>query len=206
MSAVLNLKKIHTTLGLILVIPLIGWVLTGMVFLFKPGYGEAYQQISPKFYAIDHYDFSLPENSWSEVRVVKSVLGNHLLVKDEHQWQHLNLADFKPWPLPSSEDQIRLLTDAIAGHSERYGTVEGRDGDVYVTSTGVELRLNWNTLSIYQSGSDTQLINLLYKIHYLQWLGNKQANIVLAVFGLLLLSLLMSYGVVLYLRKRKRIR
>lgn len=203
MSAVLNLKKIHSILGLILVLPIIGWIFTGMIFLFKPGYGEAYQQISPKFYTIDQYDFTIPENSWSEVRVVKTILGDHLLVKAEHQWQHLNLASFKPAPLPSTKDQIRFLTDAISSHSERYGTVEGKEGDVYVTSTGVELSLNWDTLSIYQSGNDTKLINLFYKIHYLQWLGNKKANITLAVVALSLLLLLILYGVVLYFRRRR---
>lgn len=199
----MNLKKIHTALGLILVIPLLAWIVTGVIFIFKPGYGEAYQQIIPKFYAIDRYDFTIPDNKWSEVRIVQTVLGKHLLVKMEHQWQHVDLVDFTPMPMPSIQEQIRFLTDAISINSERYGVVEEKKGDVYVTSTGVELSLNWDTLSIYQTGNDTRLINLFYKIHYLQWLGNKTANITLAVVGLSLLLCLIFYGVILYLRRRR---
>lgn len=199
----MNLRKIHSILGLMLVIPILGWVITGMIFIFKPGYGEAYQQLTPKFYAIEQYDFTIPADKWREVRVVKSVLGKHLLVKEEHQWLHIDEVSFQPMPMPSVEEQILFLSDAISSNIERYGVIEeGKEG-VYMTSTGVELSLNWNTLSIYQSGNDTRLINLFYKIHYLQWLGNKKANIALAVIALSSLILLICYGLVLYARRRR---
>lgn len=203
MNDVLNLKKIHTILGLILIVPITGWVITGMIFLFKPGYGEAYEQISPKFYTIDQYGLTIPDTGWSEVRIVRTILGKHLLVKNDHQWQHLNLIDFKPLPIPSIEDQIRLLTDAVSGSRERYGVVESKKGDVFVTSTGVELSFQWDTLRIYQSGNDTKLIDVFYKIHYLQWLGNKTANILLAVLALLMLLFLIGCGVAMFLRRRR---
>ena len=105
------------------------------------------------------------------------------------------MATFRPYniyapPLPSEDDQIRLLHDAVKKNSHRYGHIEKRLDNAFITSTGVSLHLNWNTLSIQQTGRDTQLINQLYKIHYLQWLGNKQANILLATAALLILTLL----------------
>lgn len=202
MRVIVSLRKMHSILGLMLVIPILGWVMTGMIFIFKPGYDEAYQQLTPKFYAIEQYDFTIPSDKWREVRIVKSVLGQHLLVKTEHQWQHLDWVKFLPMPMPSVEEQIRFLTDAISSNRERYGVIEESKEGGYMTSTGVLLSLNWDTLSIYQSGNDTRFINLFYKIHYLQWLGNKKANIALAVIVLSLLLLLITYGLVLYFRRR----
>lgn len=199
----MNSKKIHHVLGLILLLPLLGWICTGVIFLVKPGYAGAYEQISPMLYPMDESAPILAKKSWMEMRFLKTILGNHLLVKVDGEWQHLDAESLTLRPAPGEEQEILLLSDAISSNPERYGDIEGHTDNIYVTSTGVELNLDWNTLSISQKGNDTQLINTLYKIHYLQWLGNEKANTVLGVVGLLLLLLLVCFGVILYVRSRR---
>ncbi|WP_372882150.1 PepSY domain-containing protein [Psychromonas sp.] len=199
----MNPKKVHNVLGLILLLPLLGWICTGVVFLIKPGYAGAYEQISPKLYEIEAGEIISPQKSWKEIRFFRTILGKHLLVKVDGEWQQLDSESLELKPRPGKEQEVLLLSDAISHHYERYGSIEKEQGDIYITSTGVELSLNWNTLSISQKGKDTKLIGTLYQIHYLQWFGNKQANTVLGITGLLALSLLVYYGVVSYLRRRK---
>lgn len=203
MKSNIALRKVHTVVGLILLLPFLGWVLTGAVFLFKPGYDGAYEKINLKFYPVEHRNISLPENAWLEIRLLKTVLGEHLLVKSDGEWQQLNTATFELRAKPSEQAQRQLLMEAISQNHERYGSLERREGDVFITSTGVELRLNWNTLTVHQMGNDTKLIKLLYKIHYLQWLGHEGANKVMGISGLFLLLVLALYGLLLYLRKRR---
>lgn len=200
----MNPKKIHKFIGLLLLAPLLGWIVTGAVFILKPGYAGAYEQISPKFYALENHVVIQPAQAWSEIRILRTVLGQHLLVKIDGQWQHLDPTNLRSPRTPSMEQERRLLIDAISANKERYGEIETRTETGYVTSTGVELTLDWNSLKISQSGYDTKLINRLYKIHYLQWLGNKQGNVVFGVLGLSLLGLLVFYGMALYIRQRKK--
>lgn len=188
--------------GLILLLPLLGWILTGMVFLIKPGYAAAYEQIRPKLYALENSNPIPVKNSWLEVRFFRTILGDHLLAKMDGKWQHFNAKSLKLQVPPTAKQEALLLSDAISHNNERYGNIKSGGSGLYITSTGVELSLNWDSLSISQKGHDTQLINTLYKIHYLQWLGHKKANIVLGVMGLLLLTLLVCYGVILYVRRR----
>lgn len=119
------------------------------------------------------------------------------------QWQHINPITLKPITPPNAEEIHLLLADAISVKPQRYGQLEQKKGDTHITTTGVELTLDWNTLSISQQGNDTRLISTLYKIHYLQWLGHKEANKVLGIAGLVALALMVYYGLILYLRRRK---
>ncbi|MCX2983139.1 hypothetical protein EYC98_19940 [Halieaceae bacterium IMCC14734] len=160
-------------------------------------------QLSPKLYALEERDTIFPQKLWTEIRVLRSILGGRLLVLVDGQWQHLDSNTLKPQTPPTEQQQTLLLSDAVSNNPERYGRIVGREGEVYITSTGVELTLDWNTLKITQSGTDTKFIGLLYKIHYLQWLGNKQINTGLGIVGLLALSLLAYHGFILYTRRRR---
>jgi hypothetical protein len=66
----------------------------------------------------------------------------------------------------------------------------------------VKVTLNWNNLKLSQTGQDTQLINLLYQVHYLQWTPYKELNQVLGIFGLILLISLTVLGVRIYIKQR----
>lgn len=199
----LNSKTIHRILGCILLLPLLAWVFTGIVFLTKPGYSGAYQQLAPRLYPIEIPYTISPEESWVEARLLKTILGYHLLVNTGDKWMHLDPLSLKLKGKPEEQELIEFLEDAIHFNRQRYGVIEKTDNDIFITSTGVELTLDWDTLYVAQQGRDTKIIGLLYKIHYLQWLGQKQANIIFGIFGLSSLFVLAYCGAVLLMRGRK---
>jgi hypothetical protein len=69
------------------------------------------------------------------------------------------------------------------------------------TDTGVEVTLDWNRLSLQQHGADTDRIDRLYKIHYLQWTGQKSVDKILGLAGLTLLVVLSILGAQLAFRR-----
>lgn len=198
-----DLTKIHRTLALILLLPMLGWVITGAIFMLKPGYDEAYEQIRIKTYSIDRA-FTLPVNeSWLQVRYLKTILGYHLLVEKTNGQVHLNPETGYTLPEPGQKEMEELINDAISVNRERYGEVVDYRNHLFVTDTGVEISFDWNSLSISQSGRDTRFIDRLYKIHYLQWFGHDRMNNAFGALGLLTLLILMLYGLLSYITIRK---
>ena len=84
------------------------------MFLVKPGYDSAYEVITIKTYPLDQKLNITPNENWEELRVIKSVLGNHLLVKVEGKSNHLDFNTLKQKPMPSVSEVRRLVEDAIA--------------------------------------------------------------------------------------------
>jgi hypothetical protein len=193
-------RKLHKLIGLVLVLPMLGWTITGIVFFVKPGYQGAFEQLSIKSYPLSQSLTITPQGNWQEVKVVKTILGDHLLVKTNNKSAHLDplslLAKSEPTPLQFEA----LLNDAFSQNEARYGEIERVNGLSVQTSTGVEVTLDWNSLRLSQKGQDTQLINLLYQIHYLQWTPYKGLNQVLGMFGLVLLISLTLLGVRVYFK------
>ncbi len=67
-------KRIHKYVGLTMLIPMIGWVLTGIVFFVKPGYEGAYEIINLKTYPLEH-GISIPSGeNWDELRLIRSIV------------------------------------------------------------------------------------------------------------------------------------
>jgi hypothetical protein len=197
----MNSKKLHTTLGLILLLPLLAWSITGFVFLTKPGYEGAYEQLSVKTYPLER-SIEIQSNSpWHEWRLLRTVLGYHLLVKVNGTWQHLDPDSYQRRPEPDFEALKKLLNDSLAHNPTRYGTVQSGLGGEFQTDTGIDIQFSWDNLSLRQRGRDTWVINTLYKIHYLQWLGDRELNKVFGVLGLLLLIAGSGLGFYTYLRR-----
>ncbi len=222
----MNHRKYHRIVGIIMLTPLIAWALTGLVFLIQPGYGGAYEMLSPRSYSFTDKAFTdkayteaaLPEvaltavplanaqtlsaaQEWSELRYLRTILGEHLLARGDQGWQHLDPRTLEEFPMPQEQAVRSLVADAIAHNPQRYGEVEAfEDGEVR-TSTGVTITLDWNTLSLRQTGNDTRWIDQLYQIHYLQWTGVRMLDSVLGVAGLLLLVLMTMTGFKLVFRK-----
>lgn len=194
-------RKLHKIIGLILVLPMLGWTITGVVFFIKPGYQAAYEQLAVKTYVLDDSLVIKPKHHWQEVKLVKTILGVHLLVKSHNKTEHLDAVSLNPKVLPSEVQFKQLLTDAFTGNNIRYGEIESIKGLSAKTNTGIEVKLDWNNLKLSQKGQDTHLINLLYKVHYLQWTPHKALNQVLGVFGLILLMLLTALGIKLYIKQ-----
>ena len=190
----MNLRKTHKIVGVVLAVPLLAWALTGIVFLTKPGYAGAYEQLAVKTYPLEQVFQLQPVGKWHEARLLRTVLGYHLLLAGNGVTTHLDPQSFATRELPSDADIKRLVDDAIGVNPQRYGAIVAIDRGKAITSTGVEITLDWPTLSLAQAGRDTRLLNTLYKIHYLQWLGRPFPNTLLGVTGIVLLLSLTGLG------------
>jgi len=197
----LKTRGVHRIIGLVLLLPLIGWVVTGFIFFVKPGYGGAYEPLRPKAYAMEGSVDLTPGDAWLEFRYTRTVLGSHLVVRDVGGWRQLDPATLRPRPLPDEHDIRLLVVDAITANPSRYGSITRVEGVEIITSTNVRITLDWDRLGFFQRGNDTDLIDTIYKIHYLQWTGNAAVDQVLGGVGLLLLALLSLLGLRLAFRR-----
>ncbi|MBY0417425.1 MAG: PepSY domain-containing protein [Pararheinheimera sp.] len=195
-------RRLHRFLGWCLILPFFVWALTGLVFFIKPGYQAAFSSLTVKTYPISNAIQLTPQPEWQEIKLLQTVLGTHLIVKQSDSWQQLNLKDFTARPQPSADDLERLIKDAISVDPTRYGEQLLRTEQGFVTATGVQIQLDWASLSLSQQGKDTELINNLYKAHYLQWTGQKTIDQTLGVIGLVLLMLTTLVGIRLLFRRR----
>lgn len=195
-------RRIHRFLGWCLILPFFVWALTGLVFFTKPGYQAAFSALTVKTYPISKVVQIIPKPEWQEIKLLQTVLGIHLMVKQSDSWQQLDLNDLTVRPEPSADALQLLIKDAIKADPERYGQDLRTTELGFVTDTGVQIQLDWASLSLSQQGKDTELINNLYKAHYLQWTGQKTLDQVLGVLGLILLMLTTVVGVRLLTRRR----
>ena len=196
------IRKQHRLLGGILLLPFIAWSLTGVFFLVRPAYEQAYSVLSPKTYSADQINISA-QPEWQEMRLLKTVLGLHLLVKQEGGWQQLDPDSLEVRATPVEADLVSFVEDAISQDTLRYGELLPGESDPFRTSTGVTIAVNWDSLSLYQQGLDTRWIDRIYRIHYLQWTGIAFLDTILGVAGLLLLLLMTATGSVMLLRREE---
>ena len=195
-------RKQHRLLGGILLLPFIAWSLTGVFFLVRPAYEQAYSVLSPKTYSADQINISA-QPEWQEMRLLKTVLGLHLLVKQEGGWQQLDPDSLEVRATPVESDVVSFVEDAISQDTLRYGELLPGESDPFRTSTGVTIAVNWDSLSLYQRGADTRWIDRIYRIHYLQWTGIAFLDTILGVAGLLLLLLMTVTGSAMLLRREE---
>jgi len=184
-----------------MLLPLTAWAVTGAIFFIKPGYGDAYAALPVKTYPIPQISLA-GDPAWLEARFVKTVLGDHLLVRTSGGWQHLDPATRQPRPRPGNDEVRALVADAIAANPGRYGTVTSVAGSVATTSTGARVTVNWSPIALSQRGKDTDRIDAIYKVHYLQWTGVEAIDRVIGGLGLVLILVLSGLGVRLWLRAR----
>lgn len=201
-------RKLHRLIGLLMLIPMLAWAITGFVFFIKPGYAGAYEMLPPKTYPLTNPLAMTPDPAWLEARYVRTILGHHLLARTAQGWRHydpsLDPATLTIRPAPTNDEIRQLLTDAFAANPARYGQVAEINGDRIVTTTGVRVTLDWNRLSLQQAGPDTDRIDRIYKIHYLQWTGVKAVDKALGMVGLILIIALSALeGMLLFRRAPK---
>jgi hypothetical protein len=193
-------RKLHRILGLVMLLPFAGWAVTGVIFFIKPGYGAAYEQLSLKTYPLDKPLAVKSDPTWLEVRYLKTILGEHLLVRTSDGWQHLDPVSRGVRLAPAESELRALINDAFTANPERYGRIVSIDGPVATTDTGVRATVSWNRLSISQRGKDTDRIDTLYKIHYLQWTGVSGIDKVAGAIALASILILSGLGLRLFLR------
>ena len=170
------------------------------MFFIKPGDQAALCYLVVKTYPINTALQLMPLPEWQEIKLLQTVLGTHLLVKQSGGWQQLDLNDFTVRPQPSDDDLQLLIKDAISVDPKRYGEQLLKTEQGFITETAVQIQLDWASLSLSQQGKDTELINNLYKAHYLQWTGQKTLDQALGVIGLILLILTTALGIRLLVR------
>lgn len=179
--------------------PLTGWAITGAFFFLKPGYAGAYELLQVKTYPLEPNNISLQADpSWLEVRFVKTILGEHLLARTSKGWFHLDPRSLQSKPEPPTDEVRALVIDAVSANPARYGRISAIEGSTITTDTGVSIELDWNRLALTQHGKDTDRIDLLYKIHYLQWTGVKSLDKVLGALGIILVLVLSGLGARLF--------
>lgn len=197
------MKKLHKYLGFLMLLPFIAWAATGIFFFYKPGYKEAYQPLLIEKYPIETKVSFANGSDWLEIRQLKTVLGDHLIVKTKKGWQHISLKTLHEIEPPNSEQITLLVNDAIKGNKARYGEIKSIDQFKITTSTDVRITLNWENMTLRQQGVDTDFINTIYNIHYLRWTGIKALDQVLGVVGLLLVLLLAGIGIWMTFKQSK---
>jgi hypothetical protein len=106
-------KKLHKVLGITLTLPILGWALTGIVFLTKPGYEGAYERLVVKTYPLEQTISFTPEGHWHQALSQRTILGNHLLLSNGKEQVHLHPATLEPYLKPSKKDIRALIEDAI---------------------------------------------------------------------------------------------
>ena len=107
----------------------------------------------------------------------------------------------RPRERPAAREIELLLEDAFRANPLRYGSVASLSGLTARTTTGVEVTLDWDGMSLRQQGRDTDRIDLLYRIHYLQWTGIASVDRILGGTGLALVLTLTLLGARLAFRR-----
>jgi len=187
-------RKLHRVIGVILLLPFLGWAITGFVFFIKPGYAAAYEMLTPKTYALTGALPVNPDPMWLEFRYLRTVLGDHLLARTNKGWQNLSPTDKQPRAMPNETELAQLVQDAFSANPARYGNISRVSGSTVWTDTGIEVNIDWNRMSLQQKGKDTDRIDLLYRIHYLQWTGFKSVDKIVGFAGLVLVIALTTLG------------
>jgi hypothetical protein len=195
------IRRLHRIFGIVLLLPFLGWAITGLVFFIKPGYTGAYEILTPRTYPLDGTIAIDADPAWLEFRYFRTVLGDHLIARTGKGWLHLNPTNLQPKDAPTQDDIKLLLADAFSANPGRYGNIANISDNVVRTDTGIEITLDWKRLSLQQRGKDTDRIDLLYKIHYLQWTGVSSIDKPLGLIGLVLVIALSMLGARLALKR-----
>ncbi len=184
-----------------MLLPLLAWAITGAVFFLKPGYGAAYDSLAIRTYPLTAPLTLTPAADWREVRHLRTALGLHVLVRTDTGWHQVDPETLQPRPVPDDAGLRTLLIDAFTANPERYGQIAALDGRTVTTSTGVQVKLDWNRMTLAQRGPDTDRIDFIYSVHYLQWTGITWLDRIVGGVGLVLLVALSLAGVRLLTRR-----
>ena len=201
-------RTLHRWLGALMLLPFCAWAITGLIFFLKPGYADAYELLTLKIYPPNTNALQpfAANPDWQSCKLLRTTLGDHLIAQTREGCTHLDLATRTPKAQPSDEEVRRLLEEAIAAspNPARYGQIVSLSERRATTDTGVRITLNWECLTVMQRGNDTDWIDRLYKIHYLQLTGSASTDRVIGFMGIVLLLALNALGLkLLFVRRAK---
>ena len=196
-----------------LVLPLVIWSVTGLLFHLKPGWSRAYDMLSAErpldtapTASVDALA-AVAGGPVQRLELFGSALGPLYRVSTAAGTVLLDAQLHRRSPL-SIEDARILATDAVAhsSHAADYGAL--RDArlsghSVRLTFEDANVDIDRDSALITQRGRDTDRIDWLYRLHYLSWTGNRTLDKLLALTGLALIWLVMIPGLVLFVRRRR---
>lgn len=200
--------RVHRWAAIVLVAMLVVWSITGLVFHLKPGWDRAYDQLSVK--RDEPIDMSsvvaiatLPRSP--SVELFSTVLGPMYRVTTKDGPSIIDATTGKPRTF-TPDEVTRLVDDAVSRSpfANRYGAHVGISGNDVRYAGEQVVTFSPATMRVSQEGRDTKRIDWLYRIHYLQWTGNKTVDKILAVGGLALIWVVMIPGIVLFVRRLRR--
>jgi uncharacterized iron-regulated membrane protein len=213
----LTFASFHRWAAIVLVALLVVWSITGLLFHLKPGWDRAYDQLSVKRDEPVDLSSVVPVASLTGVSLTSSgavptsielfstVLGPMYRVTTRAGASIVDATTGRVRTF-TAEEVTRLVDDAVSRSpfAKRYGAHLGID-DNKVRYAGEQIvTFSPTTMRISQEGRDTRRIDWLYRIHYLQWTGNKTIDKILAIGGLALIWIVLVPGVVLFVRRLRR--
>ncbi len=221
------MRRIHRILGPILALPLILWMVTGLLFHIKHRYTEAYEVLAVPRASAD----------WAQARMSPGdVIGRGLaaapLVLEMHptgRIAYFGKQGNRPVAIDATTGEILIeasvetarlwVASALAKSSnrQRYGSelsaqvtsmVSARTGTknpalAMEFSGGKNVQVDLITGEITQTGALNQFIDATYRLHYLQWTPWNAVNIALVLCSIPLILFLALTGLRMALARGK---
>ena len=220
MSAAFPSRAAHRLAGLLALLPLALWIGTGLLFHLKPGWDEAYEPLAappPGPLPWERVVFS------PAALKARGLLDAGPVVLAAHPAglvAYFGRRDGRPAAAdgtsgdaipPASEETARTYAAAAVAasrHARSYGAIlstaptahrsalTGADDPAFLfrTSGGKRVVVDRVTGEVSQDGTLNDRIDLLYRVHYLQWTPWKPANAVLVLAASVLVLLLAATG------------
>lgn len=206
--------RAHRWLAIVLVVLLTVWSITGLLFHLKPGWDRAYDQLSAERRgsalrpdAVVSLAALANPGPIVRVELFDTALGPLYRVGSETGDELFDATTGRRRSPLDADDARALAGDAVARspHRDAYGALEDvtLDGDIARLrfADGPVVELGRRDARMSQHGSDTERIDWLYRIHYLQWTGNHTIDRGFAMFGLALIWAVIIPGIVLFVRR-----
>jgi uncharacterized iron-regulated membrane protein len=205
--------RVHRWLALALVGLLVIWSVTGLLFHLKPGWDRAYEMLSAERplsttgvapIATIAATFSSPVE---RVELFDTVLGPVYRVATAGGTELVSAVGAQRLSPLTGDDAKALAKDAVSRSAApaAYGdvaevTIEKTVVHVRFTG-GITVDVGRSSARLSQRGADTDRIDWLYRIHYLQFTGDKTIDKVIAIAGLVLIWLVIIAGLVLFAKR-----
>lgn len=224
MNVGISARALHRFAGAGLVLPLVLWIGTGLLFHVKPGWDEAYEPLAappsgpPPWERVVFSPAALKVRGLLDEGPVSLAAHPSGLVayfgRRDGQAAAVDGTSGDPIP-PSSEGVARafaLAAISASRHTASYGTIVSARATVHRSAlTGAEdpaflflttgekrLLVDRVTGEVTQGGALNDRIDLLYRVHYMQWTPWKPGNVALVLGASLLVLLLAASGLRLF--------
>lgn len=213
-------RAIHRLAGLALAVPLALWIGTGLLFHLKPGWDEAYEGLAAPPPGLLPWERVVFSPAAVKARGLLDPGPVALAPHPSGLVAWFGLREGRPAAVdgtsgepipPASEGVARafaLAAISASRHTASYGTIVSAEPAAHRSAlTGVEnpallLRTSGGkrvlvdriTGEVSQTGDLNERIDLLYRIHYLQWTPWKPVNVLLVIAASILVLFVAASG------------